>query len=290
MSKCIRISIYIFTLFISIFFVLESYSGSLELELLKKRAYRGGIVDEYLYGRKLVLGNYPMIKKIEGINFLKKSALKGYAPAILFLAQMYEKGIGGIKRNFVEAYTWYKKGEEIGLEIAKIKLAPLHKDKNNKDFRLFGIVLKGARRFALSYILQKHGAVPIKINENSFCDLFSSEKLLPGTDLMQVCYNKDGEFAFLEYRYPPRPVDYDKLLASWLVKLKKKYGTPKEIRVNNLVDRYVWEKKGILIYFWIEPKTYTCFLRYVDSDTYKELYELYRSNKERKKLNSVEFF
>ena len=289
MKKYIKIFV-CFLIIFCIFFVVESYSGSLELQLLKKRAYKGDTVAEYLYGRKLVLGDYPMEKKIKGIHFLKKSALKGYAPAILFLAQMYEKGIGGIKRDFVEAYKWYKKGEEIGLEIAKLKLAPLHKEKNNEDFRLFGFVLKGARRFAISYILQKHGAVPIKINENSFCDLFSTQKLLPGTDLMQVCYNKDGEFALLEYRYPPRPVDYDKLLASWLAKLKKKYGNPKEIRVNNLVDRYVWEKKGILIYFWIEPKTYTCFLRYVDPDTYKELFELNRANKERKQLNRIEFF
>ena len=288
MKKYLKIFV-CFLIIFCIFFVVETHSGSLELQLLKKRAYKGDTVAEYLYGRKLVLGDYPMEKKIEGINFLKKSALKGYAPAILFLAHMYEKGIGGIKRDFVEAYRWYKKGEEIGLEIAKMKLAPLHRV-NNNDFRLFGIVLKGARRFAISYTLQKHGAVPIKIDENSFCDLFSSEKLLPGTDLMQVCYNKDGEFALLEYRYPPRPVDYDKLLASWFVKLKKKYGPPKEVRVNNLVDRYVWEKNGILIYFWIEPKTYTCFLRYVDPDTYKELYELYRAKKEKRKLNTVDFF
>ncbi len=69
---------------------------------------------------------------------------------------MYEKGIDGIKKDFVESYRWYKKGEEIGLEVAKIKLAPLHRSEDsNKDFRLFGIVLKGARRFALSYVLQK---------------------------------------------------------------------------------------------------------------------------------------
>ncbi|GAB6887454.1 hypothetical protein JCM13304A_09520 [Desulfothermus okinawensis JCM 13304] len=268
-----------------------SCARSFDLELLKKGAMKGRDVDEYLYGRELVLGEYPVEKKMEGIRYLKKSAIKGYAPAIIFLAQMYEKGIDGIKKDFVESYRWYKKGEEIGLEVAKIKLAPLHRSEDsNKDFRLFGIVLKGARRFALSYVLQKNGAQPIRIDTGSFCDIFSSEKLLQGTDKMQVCYSPDGEFALLEYRYPPKGVGYDRLLTLWLEKLKKKYGNPKEIRINNLIDRYVWEKQGILIYFWMEPKTNTCFLRYVDPAKYKELYKLYLSKKMREKLSTIEFF
>ncbi len=285
---------YLLVIFPLVFILSSSIyaADSLEVLLLQKRASMGYSADEYLYGRTLILGNYPFDKKMEGIRYLKKAALSGYEPAVLFLAEMYEKGIGGVKINFVEAYKWYKKGVDMGIEVAKIKLAPL-KDLTNstkKGFRLFGLVLKNARRFAVRYVLQKNGAVPLKVDDNSFCDIFRSDNLVNGTDKVQVCFGPDKTFAMLEYRYPPRPTKYELILADMLKKLKKKYGNPNEIRTNNLIDRYVWQQKDITIFFWIEPKTNTCFLRYVEPGEYEKLYAIYRAQKEKNKMPKIEFF
>jgi len=262
-----------------------------ELYILSKRAKKGSPIDEYLYGRTLILGNFPKAKKIEGIRYLKKAAIQGYTPAILFLAEMYEKGLGGIKQDYIEAYKWYEKGKEMGIKVAKIKLKPLEESAKEKNgFRLFGIVLKKTDRFSLRYTLQKHGAIPIVLDDNSYCDIFASYKIIPGSDRLQACYGLSGRFILLEYRYPPKPMEYEKILASMLSKLKKKYGNPKEIRSNNLIDQYFWEKNGIYIYFWMEPKTNTCFLRYVEPKGYQKLYNFLKEQNSTKQIPKVDFF
>ncbi len=266
-------------------------TNSSDIVILQKRASLGNPVDQYLYGRTLILGGSSINKKKEGILFLKKAASKGYRPAILFLAQMYEKGLGGIKRNYKEAYEWYKKGKDMGIKVAQLKLAPLCDTSNEKNqFRLFGIDLKKARRFCLRYALETHGAVPISLKDSSHCDIFDSTKLVPGTDRVQVCYGLDGKFILLEYRYPPRRRGYEQILASMLSKLKKKYGDPKVIKRNNLVDEYFWEKKGIYIYFWMEPKTDTCFLRYVEPKGYRKLYDFIKAKNPKKQISKTNFF
>ncbi len=287
--------ILIFISFLVIVFVIMYYfpvqSEVTEMTILEKRAKMGHAVDEYLYGRMLILGDFPKEKKQEGLAFLEKAATKEYKPAIIFLAQIYEKGIGGIHRDYIKAFKWYKKGAQLGIKTAQLKLSPfeeLKKDKNS--FILFGIPIKKARRFSVRYILQKNGAVPIDLNDDSFCDIFSSNNFLPGTDKMQVCYGLDGYFVLLEYRYPPRRTKYGEILAKNMSKLIKKYGNPKTISKVNVVDYYLWEKDGVNIYLWMEPKTNTCFLRYVVMNRYLELVNYLMSKKREKEVPKVEFY
>ncbi len=79
MNKHIQFYLFmIFVLFVSgVYFVSASCARSFDLELLKKGAMKGRDVDEYLYGRELVLGEYPVEKKMEGIRYLKKISNKG---------------------------------------------------------------------------------------------------------------------------------------------------------------------------------------------------------------------
>ncbi len=270
-----------------------SFSISPDLSIIEKRAQEGSVVDMYLYGRTLVLGDMGVKNLKEGIEYLKKAANKNYSPAILFLARMYEKGLGGIDRNYLKAFKWYEKGKKLGLVVAQMKLRALEspEGKRKDSVVLFGLNLEEASRFIFRYVLQKNGAEPIKMKDSSFCDIFDSHKLISTTDRLQVCFDKGGRFVLLEYRYPPRKRKYSEILAQMLSRLKKKYGSPKTVSRAGKVDEYIWQKGKISIYFWLEPKTATAFLRYVCVPHYRELMEYLREhNKGGKHLPRIHFY
>lgn len=265
--------------------------ASTEINILQKRAKMDNPVDEYLYGRMLILGDFSQDKKKEGFSLLEKAASKGYGPAVLFLAEIYEKGIGGVERDYIKAYKWYKIGAKLGLKTAQLKIAPLTALESDKNqFILLGMPITKARRFSVRYILQKNGAKPIELNDKSFCDIFSSNNFLPGTDKLQVCYGIDGKFVLLEYRYPPRREKYGDILEKNMEKLIKKYGNPKIVSNINVVDYYLWEKNGINIYLWMDAKTSTCFLRYVVIKRYLELLNYLKSQKREKEVPTLQFY
>ncbi len=281
-------------LFLSLFLTASSWAISRDLSIVEKRAEQGSVVDMYLYGRSLVLGDMGVRDVSKGIRYLEKAANKGYSPAILFLARIYEKGLGGVKRDYLRAFYWYRKGEKEGIVVARMKLRALEWSSNatRKDsVILFGVNLPYATRFIFRYVLQKTGAQPIRLEDNSFCDVFDSQKLISGTDRLQVCFDRAGRFVLLEYRYPPRKRGYEKILASMLSRLKKRYGDPKTITRYGKVDEYRWKKGPIDIYFWIEPRTDTAFLRYVCVSHYRQLLEYLKEHKKgRKDLPRLHFY
>lgn len=289
-----RYNIFLFTFLLFFLFQpirLFSTTPPSDIDILEARASLGNVVDQYLYGRALILHHYSKEDIIKGISFLEKAAQKNYAPAILFLAELYEKGIGGVERDYVKAYYWYNIGAKLGLKTAKLKLAPFNDIESKKnEFLLFGIPIKKARRFNIRYVLQKNGATPIKLDDNSYCDIFMSNGFLPGTDRMQICYGLDGKFILMEYRYPPRREKYGIILAKNMDMLTKKYGNPKIVSKVNVIDYYLWEKDGINIYLWMEPKTNTCFLRYVVKDRYIKLKRYLDSQNKTKEIPKIEFY
>ncbi len=281
---------------IVLFFSPLAHAISPELSIIEKRAREGSVVDMYLYGRSLVLGDMGLKDIQKGLGYLEKAASKDYPPAVLFLAQMYEKGLGGVERNYIKAFKWYERGKKLGLVVAKMKLRALENSNNSsgadKDsVVLFGLNLQDASRFIFRYVLQKSGANPVRMNDKDFCDIFDSQRLIPTTDRLQVCFDRGGRFVLLEYRYPPRKRKYPDILATMLSRLEKKYGSPKTVLRGGKVDEYVWHKGKIGIYFWLEPRTATAFLRYVCVPHYRELMEyLKEHNATRKKIPRIHFY
>ncbi|MFO8031706.1 MAG: tetratricopeptide repeat protein [Desulfohalobiaceae bacterium] len=227
----------------------------------KPRAERG--VNEFILGRSYLLGLFHEQDQEKGLELLQRAAQSGYIPAMLLLAEAFEKGLAGIERDYVQAQKWYSQAAEQGSEPAKLKVQDLGPADPAQDFRLFGIALNKADRFALRYALQRKEAEPLRLEDSSKCDVFASQDLLPGSDQLQACFTADGKLAHVEYRFPPRPPEEQELLHNILEDLRDKYGEPEEmIQEQGAPMLYRWQEKEVRIEFWQEGTSQTVFLRY----------------------------
>ncbi|MGM0424744.1 MAG: tetratricopeptide repeat protein [Thermodesulfobacteriota bacterium] len=227
----------------------------------KPRAERG--VNEFILGRSYLLGLFHEQDQEKGLDLLQRAAQSGYIPAMLLLAEAFEKGLAGIERDYVQAQKWYSQAAEQGSEPARIRMENLEPADPEQDFSLFGIDLNQADRFALRFALQKKGAEPLRLEDSSKCDVFASQGLLPGSDQLQACFTADGKLAHVDYRFPPRPPGEQEVLYTILEDLRDKYGQAQQVTQEDGVPMlYRWQKKGVNIKFWQEGMSQTAFLRY----------------------------
>ncbi|MFP4393226.1 MAG: tetratricopeptide repeat protein [Desulfohalobiaceae bacterium] len=242
------------------------------LEFLEQqpRAEKG--VNRFILGRSYFLGLYHEQDQERGMELLQGAAKNEYVPAMLFLAEAFEQGLAGVDRDYVQAKHWYSKAAEQGSESARLKLQNLAAPDHEQDFKLFGIALNKADRFALRYALQKKKASPLRLEGSGTCDLFSSQGLLPGSDQIQACYTTEGELAHVEYRFPPRPQEKQEPLHNILQELRDKYGEPEQtIQEEGNPMLYRWQQNGVQIDYWLEGQSQTVFLRYSLPESQEQL-------------------
>ena len=226
------------------------------LQLLKENAKNGSATEQYILGRKYILGNGTVKDLSKGLQWLKKAAKNNYTPASLYLGKIYEQGIG-FEQNFLEAVQWYKKAAGQGSESASMKIAPLTDKDPDQEFILYGNSLQKANKLSIRCALQKKGAEFLPQKGSSLCDQFNTNKLMPGSDLVQACYTSKNKLAHLEFRFPPtRPQNTLQRIHS---KFLDKYGEPENSQAGSL---YIWNFKGVKINFRYNPKYRTAFLRY----------------------------
>jgi len=226
------------------------------LQLLKDNAQNGSATEQYILGRKYILGNGTVKDPYKGLQWLKKAAKNNYTPASLYLGNIYEQGTG-LDQNFIKAVQWYKKAAEQGSESASMKISPLKDKDPAQEFILYGISLQKANKLSIRYALQKNGAEFLPQKGTALCDKFNTNKLMPGSDLAQACYTSKNKLAHLEFRFPPtRP---QKTLQKIHNKFLDKYGEPTSSQAGSL---YIWNFKGAKINFRYNPRYKTAFLRY----------------------------
>ncbi|MGZ5222096.1 MAG: tetratricopeptide repeat protein, partial [Chitinophagaceae bacterium] len=75
------------------------------VELFTKTAGKGHSLSAYILGKKQFDGG----SGTGTLYWYKKSASYGYLPAMLAMAELYDKGLVGIPKNTEEALLWYKK-------------------------------------------------------------------------------------------------------------------------------------------------------------------------------------
>ncbi len=246
---------------------------------IKEDKWSQSPVKQYILGRKFFKRAKKEKEIKEALKYLRSSAEQKYLPAILFLAQIYEKGYK-VKPDFLKAFKWYNLAKELGSPIGLHKLSFLDKKPKQKEFLFFKLPIFSIKPFGIRYIFQKMGAIPLKLsNKNDFCDVFDTSSLFIGTDKTQICYLPSGKLAFFELRFPYKKDKQNVYLNKYYFSLKKKYGTPK--RKNNI---YVWKKFDIEILLWLEPKTSTVFLRYRNPQREKNLLKIKKEMEEKKIL------
>jgi hypothetical protein len=240
-------------------------SSLIDLSTLKRNARQGSETDQFILGRTMVRESKSDQELQTGLEWLKRSARQGYPPALLYLAEIYEQG-RHVNQDFVKAQHWYARGAEEGLAAAKDKLAPLEDIDPEKDFVLFGVPFTRATRFILRYALQKRGGQFLKPTVHGFCDRFSSQGLLRGTDQLQACYTHDQRIAQVTYRFPSPGFrngtdDYMDVFE----KLESRYG-PADRASDGGSSLLTWQASQVRIHFWLQPGSETAFLRYLLPD------------------------
>lgn len=144
MLKILRPIVAFLALTLSFYGYSEEQPG---IDEIKQMAEQGDAKAQAKYGSIYFLGDkfelkpnlrYKIRKKYEDISYLLegisksdekatdwmlKSAEQGYVDAEVFMAAMYDRGMG-VKQNESEATKWYKKAGEQGNEMAKAVLGP----------------------------------------------------------------------------------------------------------------------------------------------------------------------
>ncbi len=236
-------------------------------------------VEQYILGRKLFDRAKKEEEVEEALKYLESSAKQKYLPAILFLAQIYERGYK-VKPDFLKSFKWYDLAKKLGSSIGAYKLSFLNQKPKPKEFLLFKVPIFSINLFGIRYTFQKMGAIPLKLfDKKDFCDVFDTSSLFIGTDRTQLCYLPSKKLAFFELRFPYKKDKQNIYLNKYYFSLKKKYGSPE--RKKNI---YIWKKFNIEILLWLEPKTNTVFLRYRDPQREKELLKIKKEMEEKKIL------
>lgn len=90
------------------------------LDMYRASASRGNVADQYKLGIQYLFGGLgQQADPTQAFDWIRKSALKGYAPAQLQLGTMYLEGIG-IEQNPETAYEWFKQAAEQGNADAQL--------------------------------------------------------------------------------------------------------------------------------------------------------------------------
>ena len=239
-------------------------SSPLDLSTLKRQARQGSETDQFILGRKMV-GQPSSPEDLKaGLAWLKRSARQGYAPALLYLADLYEQG-QVVDQDFIQAHHWYALGAEQGITAALEKLEPLRDIEPDQECVLFQIPVRRATRFVLRYALQKRGARFMETTDHGFCDLFHSAEVVQGTDQLQACYTEDLQIAQLTYRFPSPGKGRFPGFLDVFEQLEAKYGQAGR-GADQDVQLYTWQCHEVRIRFWLQPGTRTAFLRYFIPD------------------------
>lgn len=94
--------------------------------------------------------------------------------------------------------------------------------------KLFGVPLKDSTRTKLRKAISKAGLVPLRVNNNYFCDKYAVSGQLRGAKTFYACYTENrNHVAHVEYIFP---AFMDTQLVSRVINLvKNKYGTPSSV-------------------------------------------------------------
>jgi hypothetical protein len=252
------------------------------LKPLQKEAERGLPSAQYALGRRYMLGRSLQQDVSKGLALLQQAAAKSYPPALLFLGRVYERGIG-LPRNYIKAKGWYKKAAEHDIEAASIKLAPFRNVDPNEEFTLFNIPLTRATPFAIRFALAKRGAEKRQLMSQQLCDIYVSNGLLSGSDLIRACYTEESRLAHIEYRFPPDQGQPSRSLSDHVRTLTAKYGQPKVQESSGVTVRYSWKVKGVHISLSMDHPSQTAFLRYtIEANQKRYLQQLKARQKEQR--------
>ncbi|MFW6414685.1 MAG: tetratricopeptide repeat protein [Thermodesulfobacteriota bacterium] len=238
------------------------------LQLLKENAKKGSPTEQYILGRKYILGNGTVKDPANGLQWLKKASRDNYTPATLYLGKIFEQGTG-VEKDYIKAVQWYKKAAEQGSDSASMKIAALEDKDPAQEFVLYDISLQKANKLCIRYALQENGAVLLPRKDSDLCDKFNTNKLMPGSDKAQACYTSKNKLAHIEYRFPPsRP---ENTLQDIHSRLSERYGEPQASRNGS---QYVWKSKGVKIDFRYDARFRTAFLRYTLPQRQKQFVKL----------------
>lgn len=133
------------------------------------------------------------------LDHLQIAADKGNISAIFNLGRALEHGHLGSEVNKEKAFELYKTALENGYQSAYEPYHHLFAIKNSP--KLFGVPLYDATRSQLRSALSKTPLTPIRLNWDTFVDIYDPSKVLSGATNLSVVYYPEGKQKLAEMVY-----------------------------------------------------------------------------------------
>lgn len=219
-----------------------------------RQAAENGNVDAMLrYGEMLAAGRGVLPDAARAAIWYRRAATRDNPQAQILLGEMYEEG-KGVTRNLKEAAAWYgraalrkeplamarlgrmfvegrglKKDDQqatlllfnaamAGEPSAVPDLASLAEADSLERSTLFGLRPDSADRAGFRAAMRSHHIPVVREKDEFFCDVYETNKVLPGSSLMAACFEADGQqrLALLKINYSAEAkVDAEKLMATF---------------------------------------------------------------------------
>ena len=135
----------------------------------------------------------------EALDHLEKAATQGSMAAVYNLAKVLEKGHFGVPVDLDKAYELYKTALENGYKLAYESYH--HLNALRKSPVLFGVPLYDSDRNQLRSALRAARLKPIRLNWDTFVDIYDPSKALAGANNLSVVYYPEGKQKLAEMVY-----------------------------------------------------------------------------------------
>lgn len=186
----------------------------------------------------------------EGINWLKKSANKGYSAAQFILGNCYNNGHLGVRKSYPEANKWFRKAMAQGSYCATVELA-------GNYYEGYGVAKSYAESFRLYNQAMTKGfnkdEKDEKLDDNAYGNKGIAEFCIARSYLRGNGVAKSETKAF-EYFKKSYELDYEEAACMYCLCLERGIGTAKDISkaVDITIDEAMEESfyEGVF-YKWI---------------------------------------